>query len=152
MMRIERILSFFMMDIGEYHPTFRGIARQYLPTCEARREIMPVNSDILTIYSLTIYPEARSASGYIAQPLWSILSNIPMPGPLYYHSPAQLITLLLCLLLYHTRMLIQRLQKWWIENPILLTCVKTIQNSAYSVILDSFYTREFGVDFSIHHF
>ena len=42
---IERILSFFMMDIGEYHPTFRGIARQYLPTCEARREIMPVNSD-----------------------------------------------------------------------------------------------------------
>ena len=26
-------------------PTFRGIARQYLPTCEARREIMPVNSD-----------------------------------------------------------------------------------------------------------
>ena len=41
----ERILSFFMMDIGEYHLTFREIARQYLLTCEARREIMPVNSD-----------------------------------------------------------------------------------------------------------
>ena len=38
--------------------------------------------------------------------------------------------LLLCLSLYHTRMLIQRLQKWWIETPSLLTCVKTIQNSA----------------------
>ena len=25
------------------------------------------------------------ASGYIAQALWSILSNIPMPRPLYYH-------------------------------------------------------------------
>jgi hypothetical protein len=27
-------------------------------------------------------------------------------------------------------MLIQRLQKWWIENPSLLTCVKTIQYDA----------------------
>ena len=53
---------------------------------------------------------------------------------------------------YHTRMLIQRLQKWWIENPSLLTCVKTIQNSAYGIILDCFYTREIGLDLSIHHF
>jgi hypothetical protein len=29
---------------------------------------------------------ALRASGYIAQPLWSILSNIPMPPPLYYHN------------------------------------------------------------------
>jgi hypothetical protein len=35
-------------------------------------------------------------------------------------------------------MLIQRLQKCWIENPSLLTCVKTIQNSAYSIVLDGF--------------
>ena len=35
---------------------------------------------------------------------------------------ARLITSLLCLLLYHTRMLIQRL----IENPSLPTCVKGI--------------------------
>ena len=26
------------------------------------------------------------ASGYIAQPLWSILSNIPMLRPLHYHN------------------------------------------------------------------
>ena len=33
-----------------------------------------------------IYREALCASGYIAQPLWSIVSNIPMPRPLYYHN------------------------------------------------------------------
>ena len=43
---------------------------------------------------------------------------------------AWLIILLFCLSLYHTRMLTQRLQKWWIENPSLLTCVKTIQYDA----------------------
>ena len=52
----------------------------------------------------------------------------------------------------HTRMLIQRLQKWWIENPSLLTCVKAIQNFAYGVVLDCFYTHEIGLDFSLHHF
>ena len=49
-------------------------------------------------------------------------------------------------------MLIQRFQKQWIENPSLLTCVKTIQNSAYSVILDWFYMRDMGLDFSIQLF
>ena len=49
-------------------------------------------------------------------------------------------------------MLIQRLQKWWIENSSLLTCVKTIQNFAYCIILDCFYMREIGLDFSIHNF
>ena len=61
---------------------------------------------------------------------------------------ARLIIFLLNLLLYHTRMLIHRLKKWWIENPSLLTCVKIIHNSAYSIVLDCFYTP----DFSIHHF
>ena len=50
------------------------------------------------------------------------------------------------------RMLIQRLQKCWIENPILLTCAKTIQNSTWGVVLDCFYTREIRLDFSNHHF
>ena len=57
-----------------------------------------------------------------------------------------------CLLLYHTRMVIQKLQKCWIENPILLTCVKTIQNSAYAVVLDCFYMREIGLDFQSNIF
>ena len=35
---VERIMSFFMMDIGEYHADIQR-------NCEARREIMPVNSD-----------------------------------------------------------------------------------------------------------
>ena len=39
-----------------------------------------------------IYPSALRASGYIAQPLWSILSNIPMPGPLYYHNISRILT------------------------------------------------------------
>ena len=30
------------------------------------------------------------------------------------------------------------LQRWWIENPSLLTCVKTIQNSAYGIVLTIF--------------
>ena len=34
----------------------------------------------------------------------------------------------------------------------LLTCVRAIQNSAYGVVLDSFYTHEIGLDFSTHHF
>ena len=38
-----------------------------------------------------------------------------------------------------------------IENPSLLTCVKTIQNFTYSVVLDCFYTREIGLDFSTHY-
>ena len=59
-------------------------------------------------------------------------------------NPERLIILPLCSLLYHTRMLIQRLQKWWI--------VKTIQNSAYGTVLDCFYLPEISVDFSIHHF
>ena len=46
-------------------------------------------------------------------------------------------------------MLIQRLQKWWIENPSLLTCVKTIQTSTYGIVLDCFDTFEIGLDFTI---
>ena len=61
---------------------------------------------------------------------------------------ARLITSLLCLLLYHTRMLTQRL----IENPSLPTCVKAIQKLSYCIVLDCFYTREISLDFSIHHF
>ena len=57
-----------------------------------------------------------------------------------------LIILLLCLSLYHVGMLIQRLKKCWIENPS-LTCVKTIQNSVYGIILDCFNMREIGLDF-----
>ena len=49
-------------------------------------------------------------------------------------------------------MLIQIFQKWWIENSSLLTCVKTIQNSAYGVVLYCFYMREIGLDFSIQHY
>ena len=49
----------------------------------------------------------------------------------------------------HIGMLIQ---KCWIENPSLLICVKTIQNSAYGIVLDCFHTREIGLDFSSHHF
>ena len=45
-------------------------------------------------------------------------------------NPAQLIILLFCLLPYDTRMLIQRIQKRWIENPRLLMCLKTIQCNA----------------------
>ena len=36
---IERMLSFFMMDIGEYHADIQRNCK------ESRREIMPVNSD-----------------------------------------------------------------------------------------------------------
>ena len=49
------------------------------------------------------------------------------------------------------RMLIQKLQKWWIENPSLLTCVKTIQNSVYGVVLYCFYMHEISLDFSMQH-
>ena len=44
--------------------------------------------------------------------------------------------------LTHTRMLIQRLQNWRLDNPSLPTCVKTIQNSVYSFVLDCFYTQD----------
>ena len=69
-----------------------------------------------------------------------------------YYNLARLLIILLCLLLFHNRMLIQKIQKWWIENPSLLTCVKTIQNSTYGVTLVCFYTCEISVYFSIHHF
>ena len=49
-------------------------------------------------------------------------------------------------------MLIKKLQKCWIENPIRLTCVKTIQNSAYGIVLDCFYMREIGLDFQSNIF
>ena len=39
-----------------------------------------------------------------------------------------------------------------IENPSLLTCVKTIQNLAYGVVLDCFHICVIGLDFSNHHF
>ena len=39
-----------------------------------------------------------------------------------------------------------------IKNQSLLTCVKTIQNSAYVIVLDCFYMREIGSDFSIYQF
>ena len=43
-------------------------------------------------------------------------------------------TLLFCISLYHTKMLIQKLQKWWIENPSLLTCGKWVQNSTNWIV------------------
>ena len=43
--------------------------------------------------------------------------------------------LLLCLSLYYIGMPIKRLQKCWIENPSLLTCVKTLPMVSYWIVL-----------------
>ena len=67
-------------------------------------------------------------------------------------NPAENCITLFITLSLHIGMLIQRLKNCWIENPSLLTFVRTIQNSTYSVILDCFYTREIDLYFWIHHF
>ena len=63
--------------------------------------------------------------------VWHSNKRVVLDYPIYI---AWLISSLLCLSLYHTRMLIQRLQNWWIENPRHLT-IQTLPMVSYWIVV-----------------